>query len=97
MEIYCERTDKDTYANFFSNKIAVSMCGASANNIVKVFITEALDGEASHWAYKEGADGSYHYIYGSRRQVEMCSPDFFQSDIANGTGKIVQIKVKEIL
>lgn len=97
MRLFCEKI-KDTgkYRHFFKSKIAVGMCCDNKANIVEVIIQEVPSGKGTHWAFKVNKDNSYRFIYESKLQVNMCSPDFFKHEIESGQGKIVEVTIKEI-
>lgn len=97
METYCEKNrETEEYQNFFKNRIAVSMCGAELEDIVKVRISESEGENPTHWAYFDTETKEYRFVFKTEIQVKMCSPDFFKRDIEEGIGRIVKVKVKEI-
>ncbi|PLS19472.1 hypothetical protein CVD28_03385 [Bacillus sp. M6-12] len=98
MELYCEKNRKSgEYRNFYKNKVAVSMCGAEREDIVKVKIQEIETENPTHWGYFDIEDKVYHFIFKTKTAVQMCSPDFFKRDIAEGKGRIVKIQVEELI
>jgi len=48
------------------------------------------------WAWHDKKEDKYNYIFGSKLQVKMCSPDYFESAIKNGEGEIVEVKIQQI-
>ncbi|MEK3955673.1 hypothetical protein [Psychrobacillus sp. FSL K6-1464] len=103
MNLYCEK-DRETgeYQHFYSNKIAVSMCGAKKSDIVEVLVIESTEEDCTHWAYKDLSieedeeEEKYQFLYQMKKIVEMCSPDGFKSNIQAGEGAIVPVVIKEV-
>lgn len=95
---YCEKVDGDEerYKDFFESKIQVQMCGAKNKDIVRVQLQEVSYEYGSYFALKNMVTGDYQYIYKTKRQVEMCSPDGFKRAVAEGEVKIVSINVVEM-
>lgn len=98
MSMFCEK-DRDTgeYNHFFSNIIAVGMCGAKPHDIVEVEILETTEEECTHWAYKDLIENQFYFIYKTKMVVEICSPDGFKSDIKEGKGVIVPVIINEVV
>ena len=48
------------------------------------------------WAWYDGKEDAYRYIYARKFQVEMCAPDGFKREIECGEGLIVRVRLTEI-
>lgn len=94
--MYCFlNQDSGKYELFFRKKTQLLMCGVREENIKKVKVEET-SGETGYWGLKDIIKNEYRFIFGTIRQVEMCSPDFYKSDIKKGKVKIVPMQIFEL-
>ena len=49
------------------------------------------------WAWHDFDRDEYHMVYNRRFLVKICSPDFFKKRTELGEGKIVKLKVIEVV
>jgi hypothetical protein len=97
MKLYCQKIkDKSEYRNFYKNIVAVSMCGAKKEDIVQVMISEVETDNPTHWAYFDEEKKEFLFVFKTKTQVQMCSPNFFKTEIEEGKGRIVKVKITEI-
>jgi hypothetical protein len=63
----------------------------------KIRVSESKNGKKSdYWCWKRFEDEKYKFISHSRHLVEMASPDYFERDIRENRGKLVNLKLEEI-
>lgn len=46
------------------------------------------------WAYLDNITGEFRHIYGSKKAVELCSPDYFKTARQKKEGKVVKVIVQ---
>jgi hypothetical protein len=52
--------------------------------------------QSEQWAWWSEIKQQHIYVFPSKMQVEMCSPDSFKSAIEKGEGEIVQVIISSI-
>jgi hypothetical protein len=63
----------------------------------KVRVSEVRKGKESiYWGWKDFEDEKYKFVNSSKHLVQMCSPCYFEIDIKNGKGKLVNLRLEEI-
>ena len=50
-----------------------------------------------YWAWRDNKDGSYRHIYQRKIIVQMCSPDGFKEAEERGKGKLVRVRIVEVM
>lgn len=96
--LYAEKTDNSLhpYLHIYNNKISVALCGCPKDAVVSVLVEETKEAtDDLYFAYKDIKKGTLDFIFPSKVQVQLCSPDFFSYDIKEGNGEIVRVRITE--
>lgn len=95
-EMYATK-ENETFDHVYYEKSQVMTCVQIYIPIIPVTVTE--DEEGSYWGWyeyeKDGKPAKLAHIYPTERQTQICSPDFFESNIAEGKGKILRLRIEE--
>ena len=97
---YCGKTGDPElpYDALFESAYQVRMCGFSNEDIIKIRLeeTEDSDSRGVYWGFKDLQLNELTLVFPSKKHLLMCSPDSFKSEIEEGTGKVVKLKVIEL-
>lgn len=92
-----ERLTKEGTASYYQSLIELQMVEEinSREEIERVILAETDKESAEMYAFEDFETGSLLFIFPSLYQVKMCSPDSFKTDIKEGKGRIVYLKVTQ--
>jgi len=106
--MYCTEFDSTTkgkmFFHFFHHPKSVKMCQDSRepHPIFKVEVSENADPNAgqniggpsgSYWGWWNSEDNSFHFVFPSRLQVDMCFPYGAKAEEERGRGKMMPVNV----
>lgn len=100
-QFYAERNQTENgvlYEHFEPDLMLLHMYGTRKEDVAFVEVEEnKTNEETTYWGFYEMDKKKLNYIYPSKEQVQICSPDFFQRDVREGKGRYVNLIVTEIL
>ncbi len=97
--MYCCDIEKHTGGtilfHFYHHPKAVKMCQDSRDPhpVFKVEVTEGTDAPGSYWGWWNSEDNSFHFVFPSRLQVDMCFPYGAKAEEERGRGKMMPVNV----
>jgi hypothetical protein len=97
--LFCERTKDGKLEHFYPAVRVVEMCGGKLEDIVRVRLEPAEDGDLWGWRYSHHPvnttyRGQVSMIYSREMLVEMCFPYGTAAEKKRGRGEIVRLKAE---
>jgi hypothetical protein len=87
------KEDWCSFYHIYASRMAVSVCGVKAEDIVPVVVCEQVGG--GHWGWWDHEHQAFTMVWPSKTQVEMCFPYGYRVAEYAGDGVLVELLVKK--